>query len=96
MFADSLSESAPPPGHRGAWTKLVSTLLQATALAIALTIPLFHLERLHIIPPPPSIQIGAVTTAGSGATPNDDVITFPGHVHSRRCPAHVYTQSNFG
>lgn len=63
MFADSLLESAPHPGHRTAWTKLVSTLLQATALAIALTIPLFHVERLHVIPPPPSIQIGAVQQA---------------------------------
>ena len=57
MFADSLLESAPHPEHRAAWTKLVSTLLQCTVLAIALAIPLFHIERLQIIPPTPSIQM---------------------------------------
>jgi len=61
MFADSLLESAPHPGHRAAWTKLVSTLLQCTALAIALTIPLFHIERLQIIPPTPSIRMTSVS-----------------------------------
>lgn len=60
MFADSLLESAPHPGHRAAWTKLVSTLLQCTALAIAFVIPLFHIERLQIIPPTPSIQMTSV------------------------------------
>lgn len=61
MFADNLLESAPHPGHRAAWTKLVSTLLQCTALAIALTIPLFHIERLQIIPPTPSIRMTNVS-----------------------------------
>lgn len=61
MFADSLLESAPHPGHRAAWTKLVSTLLQCTALAIALAIPLFHIERLQIIPPAPSIRMTNVS-----------------------------------
>jgi len=57
MFADSLLESAPHPGHGAAWTKLVSTLLQCAALALALTIPLLHIERMQIIPPAPSIQM---------------------------------------
>jgi periplasmic protein TonB len=61
MFADSLLESAPHPGHRAAWTKLLSTLLQSTALAIALAIPLFHIERLQIIPPTPSIRMTSVS-----------------------------------
>ena len=61
MFADSLLESAPHPGHRAAWTKLVSTLLQSTALLIALTLPLFHIERLQIIPPTPSIRMTSVS-----------------------------------
>ena len=60
MFAESLLESAPHPGHRAAWTKLVSTLLQCTAFAIALTIPLLHIERIQIIPPAPSIQMTSV------------------------------------
>ena len=59
MFADSLLESAPHAGHRAAWTKLVSALLQSTALVIALGIPLFHVERLRITPAPPSIQMTA-------------------------------------
>jgi len=57
MFADSLLESAPHLGHRSAWTKLASVLLQSLALAVALAIPLFHVERLQFIPPPPSIQM---------------------------------------
>ncbi len=57
MFADSVLESAPHSGHRSAWTKLVSALLQCLALAIALAIPLFHLERLAIVPPLPSIRM---------------------------------------
>ena len=77
MFADSLLESAPHPGRRAAWTKLVSTLLQCTALAIALTIPLFHIEQLQIIPPTPSIRmmnvsqpvVRAETSASSSTAP---------------------------
>lgn len=61
MFADSLLESAPHSGHRAAWTKLLSTLLQSTALAIALAIPLLHIERLQIIPPTPSIRMISVS-----------------------------------
>jgi len=57
MFADSLPESAPHLGHRSRWTKLASALLQGLALAVALAIPLFHVERLQFIPPPPSIQM---------------------------------------
>ena len=57
MFADSLLESAPHLGHRSAWTKLVSVSIQSLALAVALAIPLFHLERLEVIPPPPSIRL---------------------------------------
>lgn len=57
MFAESLLESAPHSGHRSAWTKLASVLLQAFALMIALAIPLFHVERLAIVPPLPSIRM---------------------------------------
>ena len=57
MFADSLLESAPHSGHRSAWAKLASALVQSIALAIVLAIPLFHLERLQVIPPLPSIRM---------------------------------------
>lgn len=60
MFAESLVESAPHLGHRSAYTKLVSTLLQCLALAVALTIPLFHLERLQVLPPVPSVRMTRV------------------------------------
>ena len=57
MFADSLLESSPHLGHRPAWTKLASMLLQSLGLALALAVPLFHVERLRIVPPPPSIRM---------------------------------------
>lgn len=57
MFADSLLESAPHSGHRSAWTKLVSALVQSVALAVVLAIPLFHLERLQVVPSLPSIRM---------------------------------------
>ena len=60
MFADSLFESAPHPAHGAAWSKLASMLLQSFALAVVLAIPLFHLERLQFVPPPPSIQMTSV------------------------------------
>ena len=60
MFADSLLESAPHPAHRTAWSKLASVLLQSLALAVILAIPLFHVERLQFVPPPPSIQMTSV------------------------------------
>lgn len=60
MFADSLLESAPHPAHRAAWSKLASVLLQSLALAAVLAIPLFHVERLQFVPPPPSIRISSV------------------------------------
>ena len=60
MFADSLLESAPHPAHRAAWSKLASVLLQSLALAVILAIPLFHVERLQFVPPPPSIQMTSV------------------------------------
>lgn len=60
MFADTLLESAPHSAHRAAWSKLVSGLLQTLALALLLAIPLFHVERLQFVPPPPSIQMTSV------------------------------------
>lgn len=72
MFADSLLESAPHYEHRSAWTKLASMLLQCAGLAVALAIPLFHIERLQIIPPPPSIRmtpIGSPPAARVQAAP---------------------------
>jgi protein TonB len=57
MFADTLLESSPHPGHRSTWTKLASAMVQTVALATLLAIPLFKVERLHIIPLPPSIQM---------------------------------------
>ena len=57
MFADSLLESAPHLGYRSACAKLVSVVLQSLALVVALTIPLFHIEGLQLILPPPSIQM---------------------------------------
>src|SRR5205814_512270 len=49
MFADSLLKSAPHPAPRGAWSKLASVLLQSLALAVALAIPLFHVDRLQLV-----------------------------------------------
>jgi periplasmic protein TonB len=63
MFADSLLESSPQLGHRPAWTKLASMLLQSLGLALALAIPLFHIEHLQIVPPPPSIRMTNVQPA---------------------------------
>lgn len=60
MFADSLLESAPHPAHRAAWSKLASVLLQSLALAVLLAIPLFHMERLQFVPPPPRIRMTTV------------------------------------
>jgi len=67
MFADSLLESAPHLGHRSAWTKLASVLLQSLALAVALAIPLFHVERLQFIAPPPSIQMTSLQQPVTGS-----------------------------
>ncbi|HVH85362.1 MAG TPA: energy transducer TonB [Terriglobales bacterium] len=63
MFADSLLESSPHLGHRSAWTKLASVLLQSLALAVALVTPLYHIERLQVIPPPPSIRLTSAQPA---------------------------------
>src|SRR4051812_2843779 len=60
MFADSLLESSPHAGHGSAWSKLLSTLLQSAALAVALAIPLFHIERIQLVPPAPSIRMTSV------------------------------------
>ena len=60
MFAESLLESSPHIGHRAGWTKLTSFLLQCLALAVVLTVPLFHIERLQVVPPPPSIRLTSV------------------------------------
>ena len=60
MFAESLLESSPRFGHRAGWTKLTSLLLQCLAIAAVLAIPLFHVERLQVIPPPPSIRLTSV------------------------------------
>ena len=57
MFADSLFESAPHVQSRSGWTKLASVLLQSAALVVMLAIPLFHVERLQIMPPVPSIRM---------------------------------------
>jgi protein TonB len=60
MFAESLLESAPHPAHCAAWSKLFSVLLQSLALAVILAVPLFHVERLQFVPPPPSVQMTSV------------------------------------
>ncbi len=60
MFAESLLESSPHIGHRAGWAKLTSLLLQCMAVALLLAIPLFHMERLQVIPPPPSIRLTSV------------------------------------
>lgn len=57
MFAESLLESSPQIKHRAGWTKLTSLLLQCMALAVILEVPLFHIERLQVVPPPPSIRL---------------------------------------
>ena len=57
MFAESLLESSPHVGHRSAYTKVASALLQSVMLLVALAIPLFHIEGLRVVPPPPSIQM---------------------------------------
>lgn len=57
MFAGSLLESSPHIGHRAGWAKLTSLLLQCMTVAAVLAIPLFHVERLQVIPPPPSIRL---------------------------------------
>lgn len=69
MFADSLLESAPHSEHRSAWAKLTSALLQSFALAVILAIPLFHIERLQIIPPLPSIRMTPMPPAVEQAQP---------------------------
>jgi protein TonB len=63
MFADSLVESAPHSGRYRGWTKLLSTLLQSLALAIAVAMPLFHVEQLHVMPPAPSVRMTNVRPA---------------------------------
>jgi len=60
MFAESLLESSPHIGHRAGWAKLTSLLLQCMGIAVILTIPLFHVERLQVLPPPPSIRLTSV------------------------------------
>ena len=60
MFAESLLESSPHIGHRAGWAKLSSLLIQCTAVAVVLAIPLFHIERLQVLPPPPSIRLTSV------------------------------------
>jgi protein TonB len=60
MFAESLLESSPHIGHRAGWAKLTSLLLQCTAVAVVLAVPLFHIERLQVLPPPPSIRLTSV------------------------------------
>lgn len=60
MFADNLLESSPQLGHHSAWSKLVSTLVQTAALAVAIAIPLFHIERIQILSAPPSIRMTSV------------------------------------
>lgn len=57
MFAESLLESSPHIGHRAGWAKLTSLLLQCMGIAVILAIPLFHIERLQVLPPPPSIRL---------------------------------------
>ena len=60
MFAESLPESSPHIGHRAGWAKLTSLLLQCMGIAVILGIPLFHIERLQVLPPPPSIRLMSV------------------------------------
>ena len=60
MFAESLLESSPHIGHRAGWAKLTSLLLQCTGIAVILAIPLFHIERLQVLPPLPSIRLTSV------------------------------------
>jgi protein TonB len=60
MFAESLLESSPHIGHRAGWAKLSSLLLQCTAVAVVLAVPLFHIERLQALAPPPSVRLTSV------------------------------------
>src|SRR5581483_2425223 len=64
MFAESLLESSSHIGHRAGWAKLSSLLLQCTAVAAVLAVPLFHIERLQVLPPPPSILLTSVQQPG--------------------------------
>ena len=60
MFAERLLESSSHIGRRAGWAKLSSLLLQCTAVAVVLAIPLFHIERLQVLPPPPSVRLTTV------------------------------------
>lgn len=60
MFAESLLESSPHIAHRAGWAKLISLLLQCLSLAVMLSVPLFQVERLQVIAPPPSIRLTSV------------------------------------
>jgi len=71
MFAESLLESSPHIGHGAGWAKLTSLLLQCTAIAVVLAIPLFHIERLHVLPPPPSIRLASVQRPVVRTEPTD-------------------------
>ena len=80
MFAESLLESSPHIGHRAGWAKLTSLLLQCTAVAVVLAIPLFHIERLQVLPPPPSIRLMSVqqpivTTNATSVSRGDSSLT---------------------
>jgi len=93
MFAESLLESASHPRHRSAWTKLASATAQSLALAALLAIPLFHLERIQFVAPPPSIQMTAVAqapvtreTRGGAAAP---VLPVPQIVQLNRIPSQI-------
>jgi len=89
MFAETLLESAPHPGHRSAWTKLVSAMAQSAALAVLLAIPLFHVERLQSITlGSPKIQMTPVAQLRSANRMRSEGALTP------ELPAHEIVQPN--
>src|SRR5690242_15914419 len=60
MFAESLLESSSHVEHHAGWAKLTSLLLQCMAVAMLLAVPLLNVERLQVIPRPPSIRLTSV------------------------------------
>ncbi len=83
MFAESLLESSPHIDHRAGRAKLTSLLLQCMGVALLLAVPVFHMERLQVIPPPPSIRLTSMQQPVVQAD--------PGHVSTGAAPEASYT-----
>lgn len=93
MFADSLLESSAR-SHSAAWPKFTSVFLQSAAVAIALLIPLFRMQTLSIVPPPPSVQFTNIQqrvqqTPAQSRVSNAPVANAEPIVQPRFIPSHI-------